>query len=182
MRSSPIIALVAILPATGCTLLDEPEAKPAAYVEPEARAWMLATPPERLTVLELREVLEHLPRNGAPVPAASGEYDVDRPAVQAMYARLQEAETADERAAVLVEESLDQRAPIEEWTQVREFRTRERCESTRDELQEITREASADVTYYHGMPLYEMQWVFLEWSNRWATCVPVETFDRPVAS
>lgn len=176
MRRTSIAVLGVTLVAAGCSLIDQPEPQPAAFPKPQPRAWMLVTPPERLTVLELRKVLEHLPRNGAAMPAASGAYDVDRPAVQAVYAKLQAAESADQRAAVLVQESLDRSAPIEEWTQVREFATQERCETTKAELQEITREASQDVSYYHGMPLYEMQWVFLEWSNRWADCVPVETF------
>lgn len=135
---------------------------------------MLVVPPERLAVLELRESMDRLPRNGAPVPAASGEVEVDRGAVKAFYERMQAEATPEARAALLVEQSLERAAPVGEWTQVREFRSRERCETTKSELQDITREASAGVKYYDGMPLYELQWVFLEWSNRWAQCVPSE--------
>jgi hypothetical protein len=182
MRSTPIIVLGTTLVVSGCSLAGGSEPQPAAYTKPPARGWTLVTPPERVTVLELREALEQLPPDGAPLPTLSGQYDVDRPAVQAVYAKLQAADTADQRATILVEESLDRSAPVEAWTQVREFKTQERCESTKDELQEITRESVQDVSYYHGMPLYEMQWAFIEWGYRWASCVPVETFDRsPVA-
>lgn len=181
MRTLIPTALAALL-VSGCNIVGDPPAapKPAAY-RPEPVAWMLITPPERLTVLELREALERLPSNGAPLPAASGEVAVDRLAVQAFYDRLQAEPTADRRAALLVEESLDRTAPPERWNQVREFRDEEHCRTTLDELQDITREASEEVRYYHGMPLYELQWVFLEWSNRWGRCVPVDRITAAAA-
>lgn len=176
MRTLLPTALGAALLVSGCNILGGPpaETKPAAYTRPEAEAWMLITPPERLAVLELREALERLPGNGAPLPAASGEVEVDRLAVQTFYEQLQAEPTAGERASFLVEESLDRAAPVERWNQVREFKTEEHCRTTLGELQEITREASQDVRYYDGMPLYELQWVFLEWSNRWGQCVPLD--------
>lgn len=183
MRISIPTALAAALLASGCNLLGGPPVapKPAAYTKPEPVAWMLITPPERLTVLELREALDRLPSNGAALPAASGEVDVDRLAVQAFYEKLQAEPTADGRATLLVEESLDRAAPPERWNQVREFRTEEHCRTTLGELQEITREASGEVRYYDGMPLYELQWVFLEWSNRWGRCVPVDRITAAAA-
>lgn len=171
MRTTIIAASAALLLLSGCSAF-QGAPKPAAYPK-EKQAYMLVTPPEHLAVLELRESMKRLPANGAPVPQPSGEVEVDRVAVHAFYERLQSEQTPDGRATLLVEQSLDRDAPIGEWTQVREFSSQERCESTKKELQEITRQASAGVDYYHGMPLYEMQWVFLEWSNRWARCVPV---------
>lgn len=173
MRTISYAALGAALAVSGCNVFDG-TSRPAAYTKPKDEAWMLVTPPERLAVLELRESLERLPRNGAPLPAASGEVDVDRQAVQAFYERLQAAATPEARASLLVEQSLERAAPVGSWTPVREFRSRERCETTKSELQDITREASGQVEVYDGMPLYELQWVFLEWSNRWAQCVPVD--------
>ena len=178
MRIWLLAASGATLLLSGCGVFDGAP-RPAAYAKPESERWMLVTPPERLTVLELREILDRLPRDGAPMPAASGEIAVDRGAVQAVYDQMQGEPTPDGRATLLVERSLRRDAPIEEWTQVREFKSRERCETTKDELQAITREASAGVNYYHGMPLYELQWVFLEWSNRWAQCRPVEELGGP---
>ncbi|MDX1540305.1 MAG: hypothetical protein R3349_02765 [Geminicoccaceae bacterium] len=173
MRTTLSATLGAALALSGCSAFDG-ASRPAAYSKPDSEPWMLVTPPERLAVLELRESLERLPRNGAPMPAASGEVDVDRVLVRAFYEELQAEGTPRDRAVLLVEQSLERDAPVEEWTQVREFRSRERCETTKDELQEITREASGTVDYYDGMPLYELQWVFLEWSNRWARCIPVD--------
>ena len=176
MRTFPLAALGAVLLMSGCSVLDGTP-KPAAYTRPENEAWMLVTPPERLTVLELRESLERLPSNGAPLPAASGEVEVDRLAVQAFYERLQAAETADAKAGLLVRESLHREAPVTTWHQVRKFRSEDHCKTTRRELQEITQEASAGVDYYPEMPLYELQWVFLEWSNRWSECIPVRRLE-----
>lgn len=172
MRITLLAAFGAALILPGCGAFD---GAPSPGADPqENQAWMLITPPERLAVLELREALDYLPRNGTPLPTASGEVQVDRVAVRAFYDRMQAETTARRRAALLVEQSLEREAPIRRWNQVREFRSREKCEITKGELQEITREASAGVNYYDEMPLYELQWVFLEWSNRWARCVPVE--------
>lgn len=170
MRTTSFVAIATTCIFSGCNV-------PAEVSQPQPQPdipHMLVTPPERLTVLELREILERLPGHGAPMPAASGEVEVDRIEVAEFYEKLQAEQTAEGRAGLMVEESLDRNAPVEEWTHVREFSSRERCETTKGELQEITKEASDGVSYYHGMPLYELQWVFLEWSNRWAECVPVE--------
>lgn len=176
MRTLDVLALCAASITSGCGILEEwrGDPTPAAYTRPAPEAWMLVTPPERTTALELREILDRLPATDDSLPKASGEVEVDRLAVRALFEKLKAEPSAGAKARLLVEDSVDRSVPVAAWNQVREFKTEARCQQIRSELQAVTRDASQAITVYDAMPLYELEWLFLEWSNRWAECVPIE--------
>lgn len=185
MRTPLALALGATMIVSGCGTFDSlmgSEPKPAAYTKPAEEAWMLVTPPERLTVAELRQSLERLPRRGDPLPAASGEVEVNRYAVERAYDELRAAPSADKQIAYLVRESVDRNAPLIGWNQVREFKSEDRCRQIQKELQKVTQAASKDVVIEDNMELWKAQWLFLEWSNRLSQCVPMTMLERRTAA
>ena len=182
MRTPLALALGSTIILSGCGTLDGffgAEPKPAAYTKPVSERWMLITPPDRLTVTELRESLERLPGSNDALPPPSGEVEVSRYAVEDAYETLRTAPSANDQVAFLVEESVDRNAPVITWNQVREFDSEERCRQIQKDLQEVTKGATREVVVERNMELWRMQWLFLEWSNRWSQCVPLAMLEGP---
>ena len=65
-------------------------------------------------------------------------------------------------------------APVEQWREVRVFRSAAACKSTRAELVKVTGEQTRKFGAYAGMPREEFQWPMLARSFAWSRCVPDE--------
>ena len=181
MRTATALVITAAALA-GCSLLpSDLDPSATSSVLPASTGWMLVAPPEDPAVAALRDTHARLPDGNGATPVAATS-DNDAPAdLGALLVQLEGHPTANARARHLVERSARRDAPVAQWRRVREFDSAEACNATRQELQQVTREASRKIDYAPGMEMWRLDWAFLEWSNRWSQCVPVDTLN-PSAS
>jgi hypothetical protein len=76
------------------------------------------------------------------------------------------------RLEILANVSAEIEAPLEQWREVRVFKSAVDCRSTREELVQVTDEQTRKFGAYPRMPREEFQWPMLARSFQWSRCVP----------
>jgi hypothetical protein len=162
-------------PGEGWNPFARPEPVPAVFTIPEAEVgWLLIAPPDHASARIIRESVRHLPGGNDDLPRAGDAYPSEHwEASRALFRQIASQPSARARAELLAGSAYDRAAPRTEWRQVREFKGRERCETTLDELREVTAEYTSGITYRPGMPLEDLQFLFLFENYAVAECVPI---------
>lgn len=180
MRNLLVPIGLAVL-ASGCTLGEgwnpfaRPEPVPAVFTIPETEVgWMLIAPPDQVSARIIRDAIRNLPADGDELPGRGDTHpSAHWEASRELFRQVASQPSAKARAELLAGSAYDRAAPRTEWRQVREFKARERCETTLGELREVTAEYISGITYRAGMPLEDLQFLFLFENYAVAECVPI---------
>jgi hypothetical protein len=176
MRKSLALTACAAALAAACTTPEPPPA-PVAQVTEE---YMLIRPPDELAVVHILEVITHMPDGNDRFPAqrTNGASDAAWTRSQALFKALNEQTSPQAQAELLAQESVDRDAPVDNWQQVRRFASKDKCETTRAELQNVTKVHSSRIGARHGMLLHDLQFHLLAASFDLSQCVPVNSLPR----
>jgi hypothetical protein len=185
MRTLLVLALGSTMLLGGCAWegwnpFASREPMPAVFKIPEAEVgWMLIAPPDHAAARIIRDRVDRLPGGGGDLPGADGVYPPEHwEASRELYRQVATRASARERAELLAGSAYDPAAPRTEWRRVREFNARERCETTLDELREVTAEYTSGIIYRPDMPLEDLQFLFLFANYEDAECVPISVAMR----
>ena len=181
MRKLLVLTVGVTVLVSGCALVESwnpfahREPVPAVFKIPEAEVgWLLIAPPDHASARIIRETVRHLPGGDDDLPGENDAYPSDHwQASRELFRQVAAQPSAQARAALLAGSAYDRAAPRTEWRQVRQFSARERCETTLGELREVTGEYISGITYRPGMPLEDLQFLFLFENYVVAECVPV---------
>jgi hypothetical protein len=172
-----LVALVALAAGaaallSGCSTGPDPALQGQAS-RPLPQDWILIAPPDNTLTVAFLDTFEFLPDGKDRFPATTdGMSEPDRRSLQDLFKQVQAAPSAQARLQILTDLSAVTEAPLEQWRQVRGFRSADECESTRAELVKVTSEQTRNVGAYAGMPREEFQWPLLAKSFQWSRCVP----------
>jgi hypothetical protein len=179
LRSLTLTVWTAAL-AAACSTAAPPPA-PTAQVSEE---YMLIRPPDELAVVHILEVITHMPDGNDSLPAErmNGASEAEWTKSQALFRALNEQTSPDEQAELLAHESVDRDAPVDDWQQVRRFASKDRCETTKAELQKVTKMHSSRIGAQQGMLLQDLQFHLLAASFDLSQCVPLSSLPKIVES
>jgi hypothetical protein len=172
MRTLVALAASAAALLSGCSHSPDPALQSQAS-RPLPQGWVLIAPPDNTLTVAFLDTFEFLPDGNDRFPGRTdGMTEQDRRSLQGLFEQVKAAPTAEARLQILTDLSAETRAPIEQWRQVRAFKSAGECESTRAELVKVTSEQTRNVGAYSGMPREEFQWPLLARSFEWSRCVP----------
>lgn len=175
MRMSRCSAVVFAVLTAGCSMFVGEEESELAVSPEVAQEYMLIRPPDGAAAVHIVEFVDYLPDDDDSFPGqANGLDETERERSERLFRELQTQPTALARARLLADEFVDEDAPISEWQHVRLFRSRDYCEETRLQLQEVTREQSRKIAYQPGMLLNDLQFLWLASSFASSQCVPLD--------
>lgn len=159
--------------AAGCANVPVEEPAPASVAQADEE-WMLIRPPDTVAALAILQTVAHLPDGDDRLPSrpANGFSNETWSNSQILLREIQMQSDARSRALLLAEQSVDHGAPRDDWQRVRPFNSREKCETTRAELQDVTRAYSQKIRYYENMPVKKLQFLLLASSFALSDCVP----------
>jgi hypothetical protein len=176
MRRSLALTVCAAALAAACSTTEPPPA-PEAQVTQE---YMLIRPPDELAVVHILEVITHMPDGNDRLPATrqNGATEAEWVKSQALFKALNEQTSPQAQAELLAQESVRRDAPVDDWQQVRRFASQEKCETTKDELQKVTKIHSSRIGAQQGMLLHDLQFHLLAASFDLSQCVPISSLPR----
>jgi hypothetical protein len=137
--------------------------------------WVLIAPPDNVVTVAFLDTFEFLPEHKANFPGSTnGLSEQHRASLERLFEQVAAEPAAEERLEILTEVSALTDAPIEQWREVRVFKSAAACNTTRDELIKVTSEQTRKFGAYARMPREEFQWPLLARSFEWSRCVPAE--------
>lgn len=177
MRKFLVLTVGAAALAAGCSTTPEPASEPEVQVSEEH---MLIRPPDAAAVVHVLEVVSHMPDGNARFPAErlNGVAEAERTAAQQLFEALIGKGSPRAKAEFLAHQSVDRDASVDEWQQVRLFDSEDKCETTRAELQEVTKLHTERVEYAPHMLLNDLQFHLLASSFDLSDCVPARSLPR----
>jgi hypothetical protein len=178
MRRSLAFTLGTAAIAAACTTPEPPPARVAQVTEEH----MLIRPPDELAVVHILEAITYMPDSNDRLPArpANGASAEEWERSQALFKALIAQSSPQAQAELLAHESVDRDAPVDNWQQVRRFASKEKCETTKAELQRVTKLHSTRIGAKHGMLLQDLQFHLLAASFDLSQCVPVSSLSKVV--
>jgi hypothetical protein len=176
MRILVALAAGATAVLGGCVTTPNPSVEASAVVQQD---WVLIAPPENDQTAAFLATFEFLPDHQDRFPGSTnGLSEPQRRSLEQLFEQVAAEQSPEGRLRVLTETSAVTEAPVEQWREVRVFRSAAACESTRAELVKVTGEQTRKVGAYAGMPREEFQWPMLARSFAWSRCVPDELATR----
>jgi hypothetical protein len=172
MRILVVLAAGATVLVGGCVATPKPPAQAAAAVQQD---WVLIAPPDNHQTAAFLETFEFLPDHQDRFPrTTNGMTEQQRRSLQELFEQVAAEPSPEARVRILTESSAMTAAPVEQWREVRVFRSAAACESTRAELVKVTSDQTEKFGAYDGMPREEFQWPMLARSFASSRCVPDE--------
>jgi hypothetical protein len=176
MRILVALAVCATALLGGCLATPKPAVEATAVVQQD---WVLIAPPENHQTAAFLETFEFLPDHQDRFPrGTNGLSEQQRRSLEQLFEQVASEPSPEGRLRILTEISAVTEAPVEQWREVRVFRSAAACESTRAELVKVTGEQTRKFGAYAGMPREEFQWPMLARSFAWSRCVPDELATR----
>lgn len=177
MRRSFVLTVGAAALAAGCSSMQEPVPAPEAQV---SEPYMLIRPPDEVALVHMLEVVTYMPdgNDRFPVEQLNGVSEAESAASQELFKALVAESSPQAKAEFLADHSVDRDAPVEEWQQVRFFRSQEKCETTKVELQEVTKLHTKRVEPRSNMLLNDLQFHLLASSFALSECVPASSLPK----
>ena len=166
--------------AAGATLLlgacaQTPTQPPQAATNVAQENWVLIAPPDNVVTVAFLETFEFLPEHRARFPGSTnGLSEQHRASLERLFEQVAAEPAAEDRLKILTEVSALTDAPVEQWREVRVFKSAATCNATRGELIKVTSEQTRKLGAYARMPREEFQWPLLARSFEWSRCVPAE--------
>lgn len=153
--------------------------KPPVEASVQRQDWILIAPPDNTLTVAFLDTFEFLPDHQDRFPGrTNGLSEQDLQGLQRLFEKVAAEPSAEDRLQILTDVSAVTEAPVEQWRQVRIFRSAGDCESTRAELVKVTNEQTRKFGAYQGMPREEFQWPMLAKSFQWSRCVPTAVATR----
>ena len=172
MRTLVALAAGATAVLGGCVATPKPPVEATAALQQD---WVLIAPPDNHQTTAFLETFEFLPDHQDRFPrSTNGMTEQQRRSLQQLFELVAAEPSPEGRLRVLTETSAVTEAPVEQWREVRVFRSAAACESTREQLLKVTGEQTRKFGAYEGMPREEFQWPMLARSFAWSRCVPSE--------
>jgi hypothetical protein len=137
--------------------------------------WVLIAPPDNVVTVAFLDTFEFLPEHRARFPRdTNGLSEQQRASLEHLFEQVAAEPEVGERLEILTEVSAVTDAPLEDWREVRVFKSAVACNATRGELIKVTTDQTRKVGAYSRMPREEFQWPLLAKSFEWSRCVPAE--------
>jgi hypothetical protein len=139
--------------------------------------YMLIRPPDDTAILNIMDVVAHLPGASArfPVERLTSASNEERARTTAMFDALARQPSPEAMGAFLAAEVVEHDEPVEEWQQVRSFTSKARCETTKVELQNVTKLHSQRMKDRQDLLVSDFQFHLLAASFAMSECVPASS-------
>jgi hypothetical protein len=177
MRRSLAFMVCAAALAAGCSTTEQTPPAPSVQVSED---YMLIRPPDEVAVVHIMKAVTYMPDGDdrLPVSQLNGASEAERAATLALFKALIDQPSPEAKAEFLAHASVVRDAPMDDWQQVRLFRSEEKCETTRGELQQVTKAHSTRIGAKEGMLLHDLQFHLLAASFDLSRCVPVSLLPK----